>query len=55
MQSIAKKIVNTLRNEDLTIQKARIILEIAIKMLEQEPLTKNVTAQSKCAATEGKD
>ena len=54
MISIAKKIVELLRNENITIQKAKIALDMAARILEQEPLAKNTAAQSKCAAAEEK-
>lgn len=46
MITIAKKIVELLRNENMTIKKAKITLELAANILEQEPLTK------KCDCTE---
>ena len=39
---IAKKIVELLRNENMTIQKAKTTLELAANILEQEPLAKKM-------------
>lgn len=52
MNQRAAKIVDILREENLTIQQAKLILEQAIRMLEWERLTpkKESAAQCQCAA-----
>ena len=53
MNQRAAKIVDMLREENLTIQQARLILEQAIRMLEWERLTpkEKLPVQDKCTGS----